>query len=314
MRTCLTIEQKRMICAYYKEYKNLKQHQLILHFTKEFKLEKPIKKSTMSDILIASEKYLCVTDFDNEKKRIRNPLLPDVEEALYMWFYSKRALNIPISDDLLRDKVKDFCDLFKCEEELREKIDNFRCSNGWLAKFKSRYNIKSFKIHGESGDVDRSELVKQRKALKKITNNYKLEDIYNMDETSLFYRLLPTSTLATGKAEGSKLSKERITIALSASSKGEILIGKFAKPRCFKSFNPLNFVHYYYNQSAWMTKAIFSSWVADLNKTMTLQNRNILLLLNNFSGHVSCFAFRMSMFNFFHRIQRVFYNLVIKEL
>ena len=116
-----------------------------------------------------------------------------------------------------------------------------------------------------------------------MTNNYKLEDIYNMDETSLFYRLLPTSTLATGKAEGSKLSKERITIALCASSKGEmlkpVLIGKFAKPRCFKSFNPLNFVYYYYNQSAWITKAIFSSWVADLNKTMTLQNRNILLFV-----------------------------------
>ena len=27
MRTCLTIEQKRMICAHYKQNKNLKQHQ-----------------------------------------------------------------------------------------------------------------------------------------------------------------------------------------------------------------------------------------------------------------------------------------------
>ena len=30
----------------------------------------------------------------------------------------------------------------------------FTCSNGWLEKWKSRYNIKQFVISGESGDVD----------------------------------------------------------------------------------------------------------------------------------------------------------------
>ena len=45
-----------------------------------------------------------------------------------------------------------------------------------------------------------------------------------MDETSLFYRLFPTSTLANCRAEGSKISEELITtIALCVSSKGEML-------------------------------------------------------------------------------------------
>ena len=66
-------------------------------------------------------------------------------------------------------------------------------------------------MHGESGDVDRSELVKLRIDLKNLTNSYKLEDIYNMDEIGLFFRMLPTSTLASKPQEGDKISKERIT-------------------------------------------------------------------------------------------------------
>jgi hypothetical protein len=84
-----------------------------------------------------------------------------------------------------------------------------------------------------------------------------------MDETGLFYRLLPSTTRASKRPEGHKISKERITLALCVSATGEILkpiiIGKSANPRCFNNpeFYPQNFCHYYHNSSAWMTKSIF---------------------------------------------------------
>ena len=107
-----------------------------------------------------------------------------------------------------------------------------------VAKFKLRFNIKNYNIHGESGDVEVADLTKQRNDLIDLTSQYYIKDIYNMDETALFYRLLPTCTLATEKPEGHKLNKERITLGLCVSASGEILkpivIGKSAKPRCFK--------------------------------------------------------------------------------
>ena len=79
-------------------------------------------------------------------------------------------------------------------------------------------------------------------------------------------------------------------MALCVSASGEILkpliIGKFAKPRCFKSFSHSNFCDYYNNASAWMTKVIFRSWLIDLNRFMQYHNRKILLLVDNFSGHL----------------------------
>ena len=88
------------------------------------------------------------------------------------------------------------------------------------------------------------------------------------------------------------MSKERLTLGLCVSATGEILkpiiIGKYANPRCFKNpaFNASNFCHFYNNTSAWMTKIIFIKWLTDLNKTMIFNNRRILLLVDNFSGHV----------------------------
>ncbi len=56
----LNLEQKRMICTYNEQHAGIKQKQLIMHFTKEFKLDQPIKSSTMSDILKDSSKYVCI--------------------------------------------------------------------------------------------------------------------------------------------------------------------------------------------------------------------------------------------------------------
>ena len=78
-----------------------------------------------------------------------------------------------------------------------------------VAKFKLRFNIKNYNIHGESGDVEVADLTKQRNDLIDLTSQYYIKDIYNMDETALFYHLLPTCILATEKPEGHKLNKER---------------------------------------------------------------------------------------------------------
>ena len=62
----------------------------------------------------------------------------------------------------------------------------FTGSNGWLEKWKSRYNIKQFVISGESGDVDGATIDSWKERLPELLQGYKIEDIMNLDENRLF--------------------------------------------------------------------------------------------------------------------------------
>ena len=79
-----------------------------------------------------------------------------------------------------------------------------------------------------------------------IQENYlQLEQLYNADETGLYWRVLPTTTLASARekeAPGVKKSKDRVTLLGCVNATGQhklqpVLIGKYKKPRCFKNVN-----------------------------------------------------------------------------
>ena len=75
--------------------------------------------------------------------------------------------------------------------------------------------------------------------LQHILNGYELENIWNLDETGLFWHGLLTSSLIVNgeKAKGGKLAKEQVSICFLVSSIGEKfkpwVIGKAAMPCAF---------------------------------------------------------------------------------
>lgn len=91
------------------------------------------------------------------------------------------------------------------------------------------------------------------------------EQIYNADESGLFYRLIPDKTYVAAcekTAPGIKIWKERFTIMLCANADETnkvkpLVIVKAAKPRCFVDFNNLLGSDQAY---AWMTSSIFYNW------------------------------------------------------
>ena len=119
---------------------------------------------------------------------------------------------------------------------------------------------------------------------------FKAEDIFNADETGLFYGCLSdrTHVFKNDKCAGGKLSKERLTVLVTASMAGEklplLVIGKSANPRCFKNIKKLP-LPYESNKKAWMTAAIFETWVKKLDSQMRKRNRNIALVLDNCTAH-----------------------------
>lgn len=191
---------------------------------------------------------------------------------MFKWFKQARAKNIPLSGPIIQEKAMEFANDLK--------FMDFKASNGWLESWRSRFSIGFFKVCGESAEVDENVVDDFRSKIGKIVEGYKAEDIFNADETGLFFKALPNKTLAPkGEAcKGGKLAKERITVMLACSSTGEklkpLVIGKAKQPRCFKNINIDNLpVLWQSNKKAWMTAYIFTEWITKINKLMKLKKK-----------------------------------------
>ncbi|GFW17195.1 tigger transposable element-derived protein 6 [Trichonephila clavipes] len=63
-----------------------------------------------------------------------------------------------------------------------------------------------------------------------------------------------------------------------------LVIGKSAKPQCFKGINSFP-TKYHSNKKAWMTTELFNEWLVSLNSDMKREKRHILLFLDNCTVH-----------------------------
>lgn len=148
------------------------------------------------------------------------------------------------------------------------------------------------KRSGESAAVSKEQTSAYLETiLPNLLERYSPDDIYNVDETGLFYRLLPDRTYAL-KGEtchGGKNSKERISLLLGSNMTGTdklkpLVIGRAAKPRCFKGVQVESLpVYYKANAKAWMTSEIFNQWLSSWNRK--LQNHKVLLFIDNCPAH-----------------------------
>lgn len=94
----------------------------------------------------------------------------------------------------------------------------------------------------------------------------------------VFYKCLPDRipTSIDEKCHGGKLSKDIITVLLTCNMNGPqklklLIIGKSAKPCCFKGIKSLpttNPLH----KNSWMTTELFNEWLTLLNANFTVQN------------------------------------------
>ena len=116
----------------------------------------------------------------------------------------KRA---PLSGDLLRGMALKF---WKRLPLYRNQSPS-RFSIGWLDSFKRRYKITKHKQHGELGSVKCVKVEEELEVIRVQLLSYDQEDIYNMNETALFWKATLSTTLATEQLSGGKVEKARIT-------------------------------------------------------------------------------------------------------
>lgn len=273
--------------------KRLEKGEKIASLSKEFSAG----RSTIHDIRKNSEKikrfFTKNENLKSERKTLKTGEFPQVEDSLYAWFLQERNRHTPISGEILKEKARYFY------RKIMKK-DDFQASEGWLYKFKRRFGIRLLGITGEKLSSDVAAVEPFKEQFQKVIQEMGLtpDQVYNADESGLFWRLLPKKTFvhrAEASAPGRKLAKDRITFMPCANASGThkltmLVIGKAKNPRAFKNIKlPVD----YKNQTkGWMNKSVFAEWfhelfVPSVKKFLKKQKlpQKALLLLDNCPGH-----------------------------
>ncbi|EJU01697.1 hypothetical protein DACRYDRAFT_52294, partial [Dacryopinax primogenitus] len=74
--------------------------------------------------------------------------------------------------------------------------------------------------HGEADAVAKVDAEKEHETLHHLTNQYALQDIYNIHETGLFRKMPPNCTLATKQMLGRKMEKHHLSYAFTVNADG----------------------------------------------------------------------------------------------
>ena len=186
-------------------------------------------------------------------------------------------------------------------EATKRGITSFKASDGWLWRWHWRFNIaNSVRLHGEAAQVDLKIAEEQMEELRSqiVAKGYKHSNIFNMDETGLFYKAIPSRTYEinnldkrqAGRGVKAMKAKDRLTVILCVNALGTckispVLIGSTKQPRCFKNNPPA--IPYYHQKNAWSDAEIFSKWWNEvfLKEVHQFTSDPVALLLDGFSGH-----------------------------
>lgn len=279
--TRLNIAQKLEIIEYKDKNQNSSAETLANIFSARFKQN--IKVRTIYNVLNTKEKIRDQSVFtSNTTKSIPFLRFPELDKRLKNYLDAVDSKNGIINDSIIHKKIKEFA--------VQLNVKEFKNSKGWLQKFKKRNSFQLKKLYGETCEVNETDLLPFLKVFQEKSKIYSLDHIYNMDETGLFYKLIPSKTVTKKIRKGHKLIKDRFSVSLCSNFTGShkckpLIIGKFAKPRCFKDFDLDKHVCYENSARAWMTSDIFKKWLRKLNADFKKTDKKILLLLDNCPAH-----------------------------
>ena len=242
---------------------------------KSFIMDKfKIGKSTINDICRKEDEFvkfetkkqeLGVSSATKRAKVIKAGSFDKLDEALYIWFRQAREAGSPVTGPIMMEKA---AELHKLLYSKNKDIKPFTGSSGFQWRFCQRFGIKSLAISGEKLSSDSSAAKKFVEEFKSITEGYSLDQVFNCDETGLYYKMLPGRTLASvhNEPSGTKKAKDRVTINACSNASGSVklpllLIGKSKNPRCFRGINKSALgVVYKSQKNAWVNTQIFKDW------------------------------------------------------
>lgn len=243
-----------------------------------------------------------ITSLSLQRKSLRPPAFPKIEDELLIFVNFARCCKLPITQAVLQHKalmIRDNLEKNIASNQILEhhKLSKFTASIGWVQNFIRRHALRSVGLHGEGGSASAAQVADKMSELKAKLRSYDVDCIYNVDETGLFYKLLPRRTYITEEENrktirGTKAmkSKDRITAYVCTNGDGSrklpmAIIGKAKNPRCFRLGQPP--VPYFSQKNSWSDTLTFKRWFYEvfLPFIRKATSRPCVLLMDNCGPH-----------------------------
>lgn len=233
--------------------------------------------------------------------RNRSTILVEMERLLTLWYENEINKKQPV--DLARFQRKALA-IYGDLTKDKNNPEPFTASRGWFDRYKKRSNLRGVvKMSGEAASADSEAaniFIENFRAIVE-EGGYLPQQIFNVDETGLFWKRMPTRTYISMEEKsipGFKMAKDRMTLLLGGNSSGDfkvkpMLVYHSENPRALKGLSKHRLpVIWKANKKAWVTQKIFLEWFTDhfcpevesYCKEKNLANK-ILLLLDNCPGH-----------------------------
>ena len=243
---------------------------------------------------------------DRSNKSKRKPQSELVDARVQTMANDARKMGLPLTRSTIeymgvaaKAWVLSLPDLNK---DHRTKLEAMTFGERWARGFVHRLGYKSVRLHGEANSVNDEAIAKGLDAIRDECTKYKLSCIYNMDETGLFYKLLPKRTYLTQEesrktTRGIKAmgTKDRISVYTCTSATGGKVplsyIGRSEHPRCFpklkKNESLLDGYGYQAQNRAWSDSSTTAKWFSRvfLPHVRAIHKNNILLIMDNCASH-----------------------------
>ena len=198
IRSAVSVNIKKEICEYMRKNTTISQANVASFFNTKYS-ELNIDRTAVNKIWKDREKWLAVLPNLQTSHTFRqcSVRFPELDKALQIWTSQAVAEGIPLTDMILQQKGLEFARMLGVESQLK-------CANGWVYRFKQRNGLQKVNFSGEANSAPLETLPEERTRLRSLSAKYNKEDIYNADETGLFFRMEPNQTLSTGTIAGHK--------------------------------------------------------------------------------------------------------------
>ncbi len=147
-------------------------------------------------------------------RRIREVRFPELEAALTLWIEGREALLQPITGPLIVAKAERLRDMLNLPG------DTIRFSNGWIDEFKRCHALQHYQKHGEASSVNLTSVKEERIRMRRELQGWDLNNVFNADKTSFFWRSIQNNGLSMKGLPGRKLDKMRMSVMVMMNATG----------------------------------------------------------------------------------------------
>ncbi|XP_068235662.1 tigger transposable element-derived protein 1-like [Palaemon carinicauda] len=162
------------------------------------------------DAIKSTKPYKGVTILSKQWRDIHD----EMERLLVIWINEKQLAGDSVTETII------------CEKASRiyvglEGKQAFKARRGWLDNFKKRTGIHSVVRYGEAANSDSKAAADFVTTFASVIaqHGYIPQQVFNCDETGLFWKKMPRRTFIT--ADEKRLPKDRLTLALFANASGD---------------------------------------------------------------------------------------------